>query len=438
MLAMSLGEDDEPFYIPNLPKYCSSEKKNTLSIIGRILNPDFQKMKSLILDMPRIWKLNDSVRGVALSKEKFQFIFKNKQDLEEIISKGVWSYNEWTIVIDRWLQNPSPDYLQFMPVWVQIRNIPVNHYTLATIKSLGKIIGKVLQVDYNPTKPQWREYVRVRVRFDVSKPLRKSKLVNFPLDGPVTIWYEFERVHKRCFFCQRLSHVREKCPLYLASLSDENSSCDLEKPNSLAVFKESDSLFGLLSEYQISPEILQGLRQYLLVVDGAERKIREEKIRKAIEELQNDDPLGQESLLRLEPLPFKAKEVDKGKGMIFDSEPHGLVQLGTGETGNDKKLLASAIGSGSSVRNFPRDSSYSLFEGEGANFSLSSMLSQTCSTVYREDGFDEATSSGTVLQKKKQRKRPCRRCRAHSKVVIPLEAQGESKKRGYCSSCRDL
>lgn len=263
----------------------------------------------------------DRVRGVALSKEKFQFIFKYEQDLEEIISRAVWSYNDRTIVIDRWVENPPSDYLQFLHVWVQIRNIPVNHYTLASITSLREIIGQVLEVAFDPAKPQGKEYVRVRVRFDVSKPLRRSKVVNFPSGDPVTIWYDFERFQKRCYFCQRLSHEREKCPLFLNKhLGSLNTGCQVENPKPPALLKASAPLFGVLSE-----------------------------------DLKND-PLGQESLL---PLPIITKQVDKGK-------PRGLVQLGTGKTGNDQKLLASAIQAGSGVRNFPRDSSYSLFEGDGA------------------------------------------------------------------------
>lgn len=53
LLAMSLGEEeDEPFTMPDLPEFNSFEK-NAISVIGRLLNPDCQKMSSLILDMPR-------------------------------------------------------------------------------------------------------------------------------------------------------------------------------------------------------------------------------------------------------------------------------------------------------------------------------------------------------------------------------------------------
>lgn len=93
MNGLCLEEEDEPF---DLPEYSSSES-NTLSIVGRILNPECQKMSDLILDMPRKWQLYDQVRGIALSKEKFQFIFKYEHDLEEILKRacilsisGIW------------------------------------------------------------------------------------------------------------------------------------------------------------------------------------------------------------------------------------------------------------------------------------------------------------------------------------------------------------
>lgn len=47
---MSLEEDEEPYVLPDRPEYYSTER-NSLSLIGRLLNP--QKMTDLILDMPR-------------------------------------------------------------------------------------------------------------------------------------------------------------------------------------------------------------------------------------------------------------------------------------------------------------------------------------------------------------------------------------------------
>lgn len=66
-------------------------------------------------------------------------------------------------MIDRWVEKPPEDYLNYLLVWVQIRNIPVNHYTKEAIAAFGDFVGKVDVVAFDPSKAQSQDYVRVRV-----------------------------------------------------------------------------------------------------------------------------------------------------------------------------------------------------------------------------------------------------------------------------------
>lgn len=134
--------------------------------------------------MPKV----DRVRGVALSKERFQFFFKYEHDLEEILEKGVHTYNEWTVVTERWMEHPPLDSLQIILLWVQIRNIPVNHYSIPAITAFGEIIGQVTEVAYDPSVAQTRDFIRVKVRFDVSKPLRRAKVVTCLVETQL-LWF---------------------------------------------------------------------------------------------------------------------------------------------------------------------------------------------------------------------------------------------------------
>lgn len=331
MMGLSIEEEDVPFNLLDLPEYCSSEK-NELSIIGRILNPYSQKIANVILDMPRKWQIYDRVRGVALSKERFQFIFKYEHDLEDILNKWVHTYNEWALAIDRWVESPPTDYLHFTPIWVQIRNMPVNYYTVASITALGELIGQVIEVAYDPTKSQSKDYVRVRVKIDISRPLRRAKVSNLPNGETTSILFDYERVQKRCFTCQRLTHVQEKCPIWLKKNNESEGESSLKKTvltkSAEPIIKPSDLLFGVLKESQvglnpltgrhmIDPEVLENTRNYLLMVDGAETKIREERVKKSIADI-GDDLFAQKSLLSLEPLPVISSNIDKGKGRVFD------------------------------------------------------------------------------------------------------------------------
>lgn len=81
-------------------------------------------------------------------------------------------------MLERWVENPPEDYLQYILLRVRISNIPVNYYTTEALTTLGGMIGKVLVVAFDPMKPITQDYIRVQVHFNVANPLRMSKVLN--------------------------------------------------------------------------------------------------------------------------------------------------------------------------------------------------------------------------------------------------------------------
>ncbi|KAG2314819.1 hypothetical protein Bca4012_065633 [Brassica carinata] len=366
LLAMSLEEEEIPFDLPDLPQY-SSCQNNSISLIGRILNPDCQKVSNLIRDMPRKWQKFDRVRGIALSPERFQFIFKYEHDLLEVYEKGVHSFNDWTLAIERWVERPPPDYLNFINIWVRLRNIPVNHYTAKAIEALGDLVGRVVVVAFDPSKPRINDYERVLVRFDVSRPLYKSRIVNLPGGEQTTISYEYERIHKRCYHCQRLTHEQMVCPFKLRDLQKSSEQSNILykglKTSQDKVLKESDPLFGVLEENQvginpatgrprIAKEVLDGMRQYLLTASGPEKIIRELRVKASLEDIGND-PMAQKAFLSLETLPLITSDIDKGKGPVFEYQKATPAEFPDSVPGYHTKLLESAIQAGRNKNEFP-------------------------------------------------------------------------------------
>lgn len=423
MLAMSLGEEeDEPFIMPDLPEFYSCEK-NAISVIGRALNPDCQKMSSLIMDMPRKWQKLGRVRGVALSKERFQFIFNTEHDLVETLEKGFHTYNEWGLAVEKYVVTPPSDYLQFVPIWVQIRNIPVNHYTVQAITALGELVGQVLEVVLDESKAQNQDFVRVKVKFDISKPLRRSKVITLPRGQSTTIFFFYERVQKRCYSCQRLTHAQETCHFLLKKrqdLEDDRRSGKVqEKSNPPLILKESDPLHGVLREDQvgvnpitgrvrIAPEVLQGLRQYLLVASGEDRKLKEDKVKNSVGEAERD-PIAQKTVLRLEPAPIVSHDLNKGKGIVFGYESESSsapVFLGGP---NDQVMMERDFKSYQDPI-LPPPKAILQARSEPQDFSGLSSGFHVDSTGYRI-GFSEASPSGVYMKNVYRRKRPSKRKR---------------------------
>lgn len=79
MQAMSL-EEDIPIDLPEEDDYSAIER-NGRSLIGRLLNPECQNMARILRTMPQIWKVYERARGIALTKENFQFIFELETDI---------------------------------------------------------------------------------------------------------------------------------------------------------------------------------------------------------------------------------------------------------------------------------------------------------------------------------------------------------------------
>lgn len=196
-------------------------------------------------------------------------------------------------------------------------------------------IGQVTHVAFDPLKPQSRGFVRVRVLFDVNK-LATGEVVS--------IGIEYERIRKRCYQCQRLTHDKVSCPFN--PLNRQNIATGGIKvagtvPNRLIPkISKDDPLFGVLTNDDvginpitgrptIAKEVLDEMRQYLSVVDPQEKKIRIARVRKSVWDLEND-PQGQKTLLRLEPPVQFTTDENKGKGLVMDFD-HSVSSSKNGE-----------------------------------------------------------------------------------------------------------
>ena len=80
MQRMSI-EEHKPIIIPEDDTYCAMERGRS-SLLGRLLNPEAQNMSRMLRTMPKIWKVYERVRGIALSRDRFQFVFDLETDID--------------------------------------------------------------------------------------------------------------------------------------------------------------------------------------------------------------------------------------------------------------------------------------------------------------------------------------------------------------------
>ncbi|KAL0717431.1 hypothetical protein Bca4012_066753 [Brassica carinata] len=348
LMALSLEEEEDevPFTMPTLPGF------------------------RLIFTMPRKWQKEGRVRGIALSEEK-------------------------------WVENPPPDYLQFIPLWVQISKIPVNYYNEAALMTLGEMLREVIMLAYDPTKSITQPFIRVQVRFNVANPLKMARVLDMGGGKTHTIHFDYEKLHKRCYTCKRLNHEQRFCPLEIKKRQDnalqrrEKVRDELNKAK--MVIQQNDPLFGVLDEDQvgmnpntgrpkIANDVLEEMRRYLLADTGEVMAVKVDKVKKSVRETEKD-PLLQKTILRLEKAPVLTADLIKGKGHVYD---------------------------------------FSEKETESRNWDLNDLppkltwrFDEGNPTVFRA-GFSESGSSGIVGKRKYVRKRPPRAQRQKQKPILAI------------------
>ncbi|XP_048632959.1 uncharacterized protein LOC125607168 [Brassica napus] len=433
LMALSLEDEQEeeaPFTMPELPGFSSAEE-NSLSIMGRLLNPECQKMSGLILTMPRKWQKEGRVRGVALSQEKFQFIFQHEHDLQDVLEKGIQTFNEWALVIERWVENPPEDYLQYIPLWVRISKIPVNYYTTPALMTLGEMIGEVKVLAFDPSKPITQDFIRVQVRFNVAKPLKMARVLDMGGGATHTIHFDYEKLQKRCFHCKRLNHEQQVCPFLIKKRQDAaktRRANRLEVINSVSkILTHGDPLFGVLEEEQvgtdpltgrpkIAKEVLEEMRRFLSTETGEDLSIKIDKVKRTVKEAESN-PVSQKTILRLEAPPIITQELNKGKGPVFD---YGNVELDRTKWDlnvNPNKLMAASMRAHSfsapSKKIPPTGTLVPSYDSE-ESFYASHL---DCPTVFRA-GSSEPYPTGTGRKQAKGRRRPPRAQRQTNQLAL--------------------
>ncbi|KAG2322831.1 hypothetical protein Bca52824_016044 [Brassica carinata] len=332
------------------------------------------------------------------------------------------------------MENPPENYLQYIPLWVQIRDIPVNCYTTVVLTALGDLVGKTVVVVFDPTKPITQDFIRVLVKFNVAHPLRVSRTI--ALKGvPAVVRFNYEKVHKRCFTCQRLNHEKDYCPLNVkkrqeeARLRREVVSKELEKQR--RVLQEDDALYGILTEEKvgidpatgrskIAKEVLEEMMRYMLTETGDCRELKVDKIKRSVKVVEKDY-VSQRLVLRLKSSPLVTSYLNRDKGVDFDYEENRKGSSHISMRSNPKKLMASSFRAYSEVSRRSHPGQLLLCD-EAFSDDTSGFFSSSYPTVFKAANF--APSSSRISQRKKTvRKRPPKSVRQQrnkdKSVVVP-------------------
>ncbi|XP_017217178.1 uncharacterized protein LOC108194750 [Daucus carota subsp. sativus] len=194
-----------------------------LCLVGRFLTKgviDFQAMQQTLA---ALWRPGKGVHIRELDVNLFQFQFYHELDIKRVIEGSPWSFNRKVLIISRMQQgiNPKCIPLNSIDLWVQIHDLQPGLMSEKIITEVGNEIGKYVCSCPTNFKGVWREYMRIRVTMDLSKPLKRRMKIR--KSGKEWIWitFRYENVPTFCFICGLLGHSEKFCNQLFEKLENE-------------------------------------------------------------------------------------------------------------------------------------------------------------------------------------------------------------------------
>ncbi|KAM0828985.1 hypothetical protein ACQ4PT_067171 [Festuca glaucescens] len=165
----------------------------------------FEKMKS-------IWNLAKDPSCREVGENLFIFQMHCLADWKKVVHQGPWTFRGWGLLIEDYdgLGDPAEVVFGGMHVWAQIHGIPELYRKQVVVDDLARRIGNVKEVQMFPKLFFEGNYVRIRVRVQVSKPLPRFVSLTLP-EGRKRLAVKYEKVPFFCKRCGLIGHDHEEC-----------------------------------------------------------------------------------------------------------------------------------------------------------------------------------------------------------------------------------
>lgn len=174
--------------------------------------------------MRAAWNPAQEVVWRRINPNLFSVQFNCLADWNKAIHQGHWDFRGMALIIAEYdgFKKPETVKLDKIETWCQIHKLPDMVLEREQfVKNMAKRIGEVHEVQIVLPNGFIGEFVRVRVKLDVTKKL--TRFVGFTKSGE-TEYYQvkFERLPDFCYMCGLLEHWYEECG------SGEHANKDME------------------------------------------------------------------------------------------------------------------------------------------------------------------------------------------------------------------
>ncbi|KAI9160702.1 hypothetical protein LWI28_010824 [Acer negundo] len=183
-------------------------------LVGKVLSGKRVNREAFKKVIEQLWSPIGKVEIESVGENIFMFFFPNLEVRSMVWSRGPWHFDQCPIMLEKPTGAGNISTLPFRMVdfWVQIHNLPLMCMNTRMAKYLAEQIGSVVELPAD-SRECWGRFLRVKVKIDISKPLKRC--VRLSADGSrevTTAILLYERLPDFCYACCLIGHGLRDCP----------------------------------------------------------------------------------------------------------------------------------------------------------------------------------------------------------------------------------
>lgn len=161
-----------------------------------------------------IWR---PMKGVFMEETSrmnmFLFKFFHDLDMQRVLNDGPWTFNQQVLMIKKLnVEEQLQDIkISELYMWVQVYELPIGFKSECILKSIGDYVGRFMESDPKNFVRMCRNFLRIKVAIDISRPLRSKMRIKKAGGEWLWIQFKYEQLPSFCFFCGLIGHTEKFC-----------------------------------------------------------------------------------------------------------------------------------------------------------------------------------------------------------------------------------
>jgi hypothetical protein len=180
--------------------------------VGKLLADRYVGKETIRSAMIGLWRPTGHLGFKVLGTNIFLIEFQYSWDKSRVLEGRPWLFQGHVFSVEEFDGRTLPSKIAFERVsfWVRMFNLPLACMCQRIGYQLGAALGEVEDVETNEDGFGWGEYLRVRIKLDLSKPIPRGRKLK--IQGETTrVYFKYERLPRLCFLCGLIQHGGRGC-----------------------------------------------------------------------------------------------------------------------------------------------------------------------------------------------------------------------------------